>query len=139
MKELIRHSGVIQSIEGNHIRVLIEQASACSGCRAKELCTASESKEKFIDLTVPLADRYTVGQEVVVCSSLTAGKLAVRLAFGYPMIIIIVWILFSIAYLRMNELLSVGILFVLLAAYFYILNRIRDRFDKVLSFWIDQP
>ena len=139
MKEIIQHSGVIHSIDGNHIRVLISQASACSGCRAKELCTTSESKEKIIDVTDSLAYKYNVGDEVMVCSALTAGKFAVRLAFGYPIIIIVVWILLSIAYLRMSELLSVGILFVLLSVYFLILNKIHGRFDKVLSFWIEKP
>ncbi len=137
MKDLIRHNGTIKSIEGDLVRVLIVQAAACSGCKAKDLCSSSESKEKIIDVIDPLASRYSVGEEVVVCSALTAGKLAVRLAFGIPLLIMVVWLFLSILLFKLSELMSAGILLVLLAAYFITLNRMQHRFDKVLTFWID--
>lgn len=136
MKDLIQHSGKIQSIEGDHVRVLIVQAAACSGCKAKDLCNSSESKEKIIDVIDPLASRYAVGEEVVVCSALTAGKVAVWLAFGGPLLIMVVWAFISILVLQIGELLTCAIMFVLLAAYYIVLNRIQHRFDKVLTFWI---
>lgn len=138
MKDLIRHSGVVQNIEGDKISVLIVQAAACSGCKAKDLCSSSESKEKIINVVDPLASKYKIGEEVVVCSALTAGKLAVRLAFGIPLLIIVLWSLLSIIVLHLHELLTTGILFLLLFIYFVVLNKMQHRFDKVLTFWIDK-
>lgn len=138
MKDLIKHSGVIQSIDENHVRVLVVQAAACSGCKAKDLCSSSESKEKIIDVYDPLASRFTIGEEVVVCSALTAGKLAVRLAFGIPLVIVLLWTVLSIAVFHMDELWTSAILFLMLALYFLILHRIQHRFDKVLTFWIEK-
>lgn len=138
MKDLIKHNGIVQSIDGNHVHVLIVQAAACSGCKAKDLCSSSESKEKQIDVIDPLASRYQVGEEVVVCSALTAGKLAVRLAFGVPLAIILVWTFASIMLFHISELLSMGVLLLLLIAYFLVLHKIQHRFDKVLTFWIQR-
>ena len=50
MKDIIEHQGVIASIEEGHVRVNIVQLAACSGCKARSLCTSSESKEKIIDV-----------------------------------------------------------------------------------------
>ena len=114
------------------------QAAACTGCKAKELCSSSESKEKVINVVDPLASRFKVGEEVVVCSALTAGKLAVRLAFGIPVLIVVCWAFLSSMVFHFSELLTSGILFLLLAVYYVVLNRIQHRFDKVLTFWIDK-
>lgn len=138
MKDQIKHSGVVQSIEGDLVRVLIVQAAACSGCKAKDLCTSSESKEKTIDVRDPLASRFSVGEEVVVCSALTAGKLAVLLAFGMPLAIIVVWVLIATLALHLSELAVSGVLFLLLAVYFLVLHRVQHKFDKVLTFWIEK-
>lgn len=138
MKDQIRHDGVIQSIEDNHVLVRIVQQSACTGCKAKDLCNSSESKVKTIDVFDPLATRFKVGEEVVVCSALTAGKLAVRLAFGIPLAIIVVWMLFAMMFLHLNELVSLSVLLVLLVIYFGTLNKFQHRFDKTLTFWIEK-
>lgn len=138
MKDLIQHKGTIHSIDGDKVRVLIVQAAACSGCKAKDLCISSESKEKIIDVIDPLASRFVVGEEVVVCSALTAGKLAVKLAFGIPLIIIVAWSMISVLLFHMHELMSIGLLIVILAIYFFILHKIQHRFDKVLTFWIEK-
>ena len=50
MSQIIEHTGVINQITGNHIRVSIIQQSACSGCHAKGACTATDMDEKMIDI-----------------------------------------------------------------------------------------
>ena len=47
MSKTIEHTGVIESINGNQIRVKIVQSSACSSCQVKSMCSSSESKEKL--------------------------------------------------------------------------------------------
>jgi sigma-E factor negative regulatory protein RseC len=85
MRETITHQGVVESVEGEHVRVNILQVSACSSCKARSLCTTSESKEKIIDVYEPgAAEKYRRGDAVNVCGTLSMGKQAVRLAFGIP-------------------------------------------------------
>lgn len=137
MDEIIEHQGVIESIEGSHVRVNIVQLAACSGCKARSLCTSSESKEKIIDVyELNAENKYKVGDSVNVCGTLRMGRLAVLFAFGIPLIIIAVWMIMAIAYLKLGELFSVCVLAAILAVYFYVLYLNRDRMAKRFSFWI---
>ena len=137
MKDIIEHQGVIASIEEGHVRVNIVQLAACSGCKARSLCTSSESKEKIIDVYERGAvEKYKVGESVKVCGTLSMGKQAVWLAFGVPLFFVTVWMIVAIVYLGLGELVSVGILAVILAVYFYVLYLCRDRLAKNFAFWI---
>jgi len=139
MKETIEHQGVIESVEGRHVKVNILQVAACSGCKARSLCSSSESKEKIIDVYEDdAALTYRVGEQVKVCGALSMGKLAVRLAFGVPVLVVVVWMLVAMVWLKLGELTSVGILAVLLALYFYILYINREKMAKRFAFWIEK-
>jgi hypothetical protein len=61
----------------------------------------------------------------------------VRLAFGFPVVLIVVWMLVAMAWLKLGELLAVGILAAMLVAYFYILYLNKDKISKRFAFWID--
>lgn len=138
MKDKIEHQGVIESIDGDHVRVNIVQLAACSGCKARSMCASSESKEKIIDVYEMGAEqKYRVGEQVNVCGALSMGKQAVRLAFGVPLLLIAVWLLVAMVWMRLGELMSVGILAAILAVYFYILYLNRDRMAKRFAFWIE--
>ena len=50
MNNNIKHLGIVESIDGSHVRVKILQSSACSSCSAKSHCNVSETKEKIIDI-----------------------------------------------------------------------------------------
>ena len=139
MKETIAHQGVIESVEGRHVKVNILQVAACGECKARSLCTSSESKEKIIDVyEEDAASKYKVGEPVMVCGALSMGKQAVRLAFGIPVVLIVVWMLVAMVWLKLGELMSVALLAVLLAAYFYILYINRNRMAKQFAFWIEK-
>ena len=139
MKETIAHQGVIESEEGRHVKVNILQVAACGECKARSLCASSESKEKIIDVYEDdAALKYKIGEQVMVCGALSMGKQAVRLAFGIPVVLIVVWMLVAMVWLKLGELMSVSILAVLLAAYFYILYLNKDRMAKQFAFWIEK-
>ena len=139
MKETIAHQGVIESVEGRHVKVNILQVAACGECKARSLCASSESKEKIIDVYEDdAALKYKIGEQVMVCGALSMGKQAVRLAFGVPVVLIVVWMLVAMVWLKLGELMSVSILAVLLAAYFYIFYLNKDRMAKQFAFWIEK-
>ena len=82
--------------------------------------------------------KYKIGEQVKVCGALSMGKQAVRLAFGVPVMLIVVWMLVAMVWMKLGELTSVGVLAVLLAVYFYILYLNRDRMAKRFAFWIEK-
>ena len=88
MSDIIKHRGRVESIDGSHIIVRIIQTSACSGCSIKSHCNASESKEKLIDV-YEVGASYQIGEEVVLCGTTSMGMQAVLLAFGIPLLILL--------------------------------------------------
>ena len=137
MRETIEHQGVVASVDGNHVQVNIVQLAACSECKARSLCSSSERKEKIIDVyEADAAEKYRVGERVKVCGTLSMGKQAVWLAFGLPLLLTVVWMLVAMVVLNLGELVSVGVLAVMLALYFYILYINRDRMARRFAFWI---
>lgn len=138
MKEKIEHDGIVDNVIGDHVMVRIVQQAACSGCKAKAMCTSSESKEKIIDVYEADAEqRRKVGDAVKVCGALSMGKQAVALAFGVPLAIIVILMPLALKVLRWGELASVGFVAMVLAVYFYVLYRNRDKMAKRFAFWIE--
>lgn len=134
--DIIEHSGRVVSIDGSHIRVNIIQQSACSSCKAKSLCTSSEQKDKVIDVFADNVSDYSVGQDVVVCGTLSMGKAAVRIAFLYPLLIIVAVVGMTRVGMHFSELLSVACAFVSLIVYFTLVYSLRERFRREFAFWI---
>ena len=90
MSNEIRHKGIVKAIEKDKITVQISQSSACAACKAAGHCSASESKEKIIDVYhVNDINTYRVGDAVDVIASQRIAINAVLLAFGIPFLIMI--------------------------------------------------
>lgn len=138
MNGKIEHNGIIEHIDGKHIKVRIVQSSACSSCQAKAICSSSESKEKVVDIYVNSSENYAIGEQVNVCASETMGRNAVILAFVIPLIVMIICITLSIRYLMINEVISIAISLIFLALYYWILSISKNRISKKFSFWIEK-
>lgn len=89
MGSRIRHSGVVDKIEDDCVKVRIVQSSACSSCNAARLCNAAEKKEKIVDVYNVAPKDYSVGEKVTVTASSQVGMNAVLLAFGVPFFILV--------------------------------------------------
>ena len=89
MSEKIRHSSVVERVARGMLTVRIVQTSACAACGAKGLCHAAERKEMLIDVAVQNADNYAVGQIVEIEGKAAFGMKAVRLAFLYPLLLLL--------------------------------------------------
>lgn len=136
MKSRIEHSGIVESVSGENVRVRILQASACSACEAKALCHSSESKEKIIECKAN-GTSYNVGEEVMVYGSMAMGRNAVILAFVVPLIVIVVWLFCAVGVFHINELLAIGIMVALLAVYYLTLHLMNGVLSKQFEFWIE--
>lgn len=137
MADIIKHRGRVEKLDGSHVVVRIIQTSACSACSIKGHCNASESKEKLIDVYGVNAS-YQVGEEVVVCGATSVGMRAVWLAFGVPVLILLVAL--SVAMYVTNEDALVSSLVGLLAVvpYYLIIYMCRDKMNKTFSFTIEK-
>ena len=82
MSESINHNGIIEKIDGGTVYVRIIQQSACSGCHAKSMCTASESKEKIIEVP-DNSGKFHINEEVQLCGQSSLGLQAVLLVPYY--------------------------------------------------------
>ena len=130
MEKSIRHDGIVESIEGEHIRVKIVKHSACSTCKAAAHCTASESKEKIVDVFRP-AGRLKIGDAVTVTASTQIATQALLLGFAVPFVVmvlvlvLVLWLSGSEAKAGLSALLSFlpyyGVLYLMR-------NKLRDRF-----------
>ena len=84
MDELIRHTGVVLSTNGNMAHVEIVQTSACSACKAKSMCMSSESRVKEMD--VIMLEPLKVGDRVEVMVRERLAWRAILLAYILPFI-----------------------------------------------------
>ena len=88
-KETIRHEGIVENIGADSCSVRILQASACSGCSARQLCRSSESKEKIVEVRGHYPT-LRVGSTVVLVGSVRQGLRASLLAYVLPLLLILV-------------------------------------------------
>ena len=136
MSNKISHSGIIDSILGDHIRVRIVQTSACAACKVAGHCNAAESKVKIVDVTSSCSTDYTVGQEVVVSASRDVANRALLLGFGLPFLLL-VSVLFLVLRFTGSEGVSALSAIGVLPLYYLLLWLLRDRVQQGVSFRIE--
>lgn len=136
MAEVIRHDGIIDSIEDDCIHVRIVQASACAACGAKSLCSAAESKEKIVDVYGADTQIYQVGQKVMVEGAATMGMKAVRLAFLFPLILLVGVMALAMWLSAGNEAVAALSALLALTIYFLVLFAFKKKLKNKSSFVI---
>ena len=87
MDEMIRHEGVVVSINGDKAHVQIVQTSACSACKARSMCMSSESQQKEMD--VMMLEPMQIGDKVEVEVRERLAWKAVLLAYILPFIVML--------------------------------------------------
>lgn len=135
MDSQIRHIGVVDAVNGQIVTVRILQKSACSGCQASGICRASESKEKLVEVNCPDSTRFLIGQEVTVSGTERLAVKAVILAFGMPLLIMLVALIAVVA-LTGSEKTAAAAAFLVLVPYYLVLFLLRDRIKKEFVFTI---
>lgn len=137
MSNDIKHTGVVESIETDCMHVRIVQAAACAGCKAAQICNASESKEKIIDVYDKHSIRsHVVGESVVVIASKRTGMRAVMIGFVAPFVIL-VFTLFVVSQFTGNELTAAVSGLVALVPYYAIVYILKDRLREEFSFVVE--
>ena len=136
MADVIKHDGIVDSIEGECIHVRIVQASACAACGAKSLCSAAESKEKIVDVYGADVNAYQVGQRVMVEGAASMGMKAVRLAFLFPLVLMVVAVALAMTLTDGNEAAGAIAALLSLTVYFLVLFAGKKRLMSEFRFSI---
>lgn len=138
MNNNIKHLGIVESIDGSHVRVKILQSSACSSCSVKGHCNISETKEKIIDIhDKESADCCSVGQEVMVCGTTSMGMKAVVLAFVLPFILLLAALFVTMRVTDGDEAASALVSLCTLIPYYIIIYLLRNRISRTFSFTLE--
>ena len=136
MSQKISHSGVIEHIEEDCIKVRIVQTSACAACKVASHCNAAESKVKIVDVFGCDTTNYSTGQEVTVWASKDVANKALLLGFGVPFLLLVSVLMIA---LRLTASEGVAALVALgsLVPYYFVLWLLRDRIQRGISFQIE--
>lgn len=132
----IRHEGIIESIEGQHVTVRIEQTSACAACKMASHCNASESKVKAVDVYTAQAPRLGVGQQVTVWAWRSTAAKALLYGFGWPFVVM-VGVLVAVLSLTGSEAKAALAGLAALLPYYALLYLFRRRIGAGVAFHIE--
>lgn len=136
MNHIIRHSGVVESIEDGCVHIRITQTSACAACKVAGYCNAAESKEKIIDFYCDDVAAYSIGQAVVVTTTGQVAARALLWGFGFPFLLLVV-VLFLTWLLTAHEGWAALCALASLIPYYMVLWLMRDKMSQQLAFSIE--
>ena len=124
MNNKIKHSGIVESVEEGCVCIRIVQSSACSACKVAAHCTASESKEKMIEVSTSEASLYHKGDSVVVTADLL------------PLILMVIALVGVLKATRSEGAAALSALGILIP-YYVVLYLFRNKLKNKLSFSIE--
>ncbi len=137
MSNKITHSGVVERVEGDCVKVRIVQTSACAACKVASHCNAAESKVKIVDVLTSDSSAYRAGEEVVVSASKDVANRALLLGFGLPFLLLVGMLVVMLRLTSEQGLAALGAIGALIP-YYILLWLMRDRIRQQISFRIEK-
>jgi sigma-E factor negative regulatory protein RseC len=132
----IEHSGVVESIENNVVKVNILSASACSTCHLKGACGEAETANKTIEIFKP-EQKFSVGEQVNVLAEESLGFKALFYAYLLPFIIVISTLIIT-SFFTSREA-TIGLLsLIVLIPYYLILSIYKRKLKKIFTFTLQK-
>ena len=133
----IKHLGIVENINGSRLKVKIVQSSACSACSVKGHCSASETKEKIIDVYNKNNVPCQVGERVMIVGTTSMGMKAVLLAFVLPFIVLLLALIISLKLTGGDETVSALVSLGTLVPYYLIIYICRNRLSRSFMFILE--
>lgn len=130
--DVIKHTGVVESVSGSTCHVRILQHSACSGCSAQRLCNSSESKEKVITVLLNGTD-VKAGETVDVEGTVVQGLRAVYICYLLPLVLMIASLFIGVKVFG-SDMAGILLSMTLLVIYFLALYLLRAYIGRHFSF-----
>ena len=136
MSNKIKHSGIVDSVTEDCVKVRILQSSACSACKVAAHCNASETKEKLIDVAVTHGHSYSPGEHVVVMADTSVGFKASIYGYLLPLLLMVVALILVLKISHSEGVAALSALGILIPYYLF-LYFYRDKLKNNLSFEIE--
>lgn len=131
----IQHIGIVESIEGSRVRVVVPQQSACSGCHAQGFC-GEKGKERIIEINTPHASSFEVGERVIVALlNKDMALSSVLWAYILPLIVMMA-ALVMFKFVGLADGPSALLAIAAVAVYYVGLYLFRTKIDKKIQFTI---
>lgn len=86
----IQHDGIITQIEKDKLLVSIISMASCASCQVKGACSASDVKEKIVEVKTHADQEYKVGDKVVIAIDQGVGLWAVLFGYVFPLVVVVV-------------------------------------------------
>lgn len=133
--EEITHKGKVTQVNAEFTIVEIISESACSACRAKSLCSLSESEKKEIKVPSSPWKTYAPGDEVEVRMKASMGHKAVFVAYGIPLLVLLA-VIAALSAAGVSELVAGLSSIAAVALYYLIIWLFRDKLRNEYYFSI---
>ena len=137
MGKLMRHEGVVASVDDEKVRVRIVQTSACASCKVAHHCNVSEKTKKIIEVPLSHDMKVEEGQTVVVTADMKVVRWSLAWAFGLPVVLMIVALILT-SLLGGDELMAAMMAVGALAVYYIFLWCMRPLLNRQLVFAIEK-
>ena len=131
--ETIGKTGIIKNIINNELIIEIMSCSACSTCAVKNYCNGAEAKQKEIIVKNKEADKFNVGEEVVVEIDEQQAIKSIIIAYVIPLILMISTIIGVISY-QQDEIIGGICGIIVLIPYYFGLFLAKDKMKSGFEF-----
>ena len=136
MAELIEHSGVVESSQGDTVYVKITSHSACGACSARQACGLAEAQAKVVSVRTADAAHYAQGDPVQVGVRKGVGGVAVLLAYVGALVVLLTVLIVAVVVLKWSEGVSALAALAGVVVYYGVLWLLRGKIEPKIQFTI---
>ena len=136
MNSCFVQEGVIVGKDTDSVTVAVTPEKACASCKAHGVCSESSGQKQKIHIKAA-GNEFSCGETVKVKLMQADGMKAVRLAYLYPLLLVI-FTLTTIYIFTEKDWLSGLVSISVLIPYFVIVHRYRSNIDKEFRFTIEK-
>lgn len=134
MNHDILKRGIVKSVNGSRLTVVIDRYSACASCHAAATCGTSERKQMAVEARVSPNHHVEVGDTVYVRAGGKSPMASIMLGYGLPMIMLIMGCVAAKAITKSDIIAAVAGLCVM-GVYFFLLWTFKPRIDRTFGCW----
>lgn len=133
MAQIASHDGKVIAVSPRLVKVEMHVVSACSSCKAHASCTFVDKADKVVAVETDEWKQFNEGDHVTVTVNESLGLLAVLLAYILPAVLLIAAVVLLSLFTH-SEIIAAALPIVIVAIYYLILYRFRNRLQKKFSF-----
>lgn len=135
--ETIGKKGIIRNIKNDELIIDIMSCSACASCVVKNYCNTAEAKQKEIIIKNKEADKFNVGEEVLVEIDEQQAVKSIILAYVIPLILMISTIIVAVSY-QQDEIIGGICGIIVLIPYYFGLFLAKDKLKSGFEFKVSK-